>query len=73
MSDTTWFSDESASVIVDASPADILAVVTNAPQLPAWNPAFSSVSRKDTGSFTVVVRGLLRGTLQYLDHPAGVT
>lgn len=73
MHDTTWFSDESATLLVNGTPDVVLAVLTDAPRLASWNPAFSSVSaRTPEGDYPVSVRGLLRGKLRYLDHPDSV-
>lgn len=64
MHDVAWATDYSASSLVPASPEVITSLLADAPMLPSWNPALSSVSSTaEDGRYDVRVHGLLRGEL----------
>lgn len=59
-------SDFSATTTVPASRTAVLDTLLDATHLPAWNPAFTSVTPASNGNWQVQVLGLFRGSLTYV-------
>lgn len=74
MHSSPWTTDYTASRTIAASATAITEVLLDAPQLPLWNPALSSVSPpRMNGSHSIVALRVLHGRLRYVDNPIGIT
>lgn len=62
----SWKMINDATEVIYHDVRSICYQILDAHNLPAWNPAISSVEASDcTGVFLISVRGLLKGTLTY--------
>ncbi|WP_084360222.1 SRPBCC family protein [Janibacter anophelis] len=69
----SFTSDVDAVVTVHHEPRRVAAVLMDAERLPAWNPAFTSVTAGPGSAYRVhALGGALRGTLEYVDGTADI-
>lgn len=73
MHSDTWTTDYTSTKSISAPSKAITEILLNAPALPLWNPALSSVSQPSPdGSYPVIFHGILRGRLNYLTKPGEI-
>lgn len=63
--DMSWNSDNETALTIRAPKEEIASVVADVPSLPQWNPAFSSVGkRNEDGSWHVRVHKVVSGSIR---------